>query len=160
MRLRTDDGVVVAHLVNDILVKKVRESRHMLRSPKAWSFDKSIILTAQKHGARTIRVEAGDTGKVEVHIVRKGHKDAFYSAHFSIVSDFTRHSKAKNDTLASSEYASMTGWRLEDMFAYMLEQGFEINHIGHTRHSYHGGVWYGKTPKPEGKLDIMWTREL
>ena len=64
MRLRTDDGVVVAHLVNGILVKKVRESRHMLRSPKAWSFDKSIILTAQKHGARTIRVEAGDTGKV------------------------------------------------------------------------------------------------
>ena len=110
--------------------------------------------------AKRLQELAGDTGKVEVHTVRKGHKDAFYSAHFSIVSDFTRHSKAKNDTLASSEYASMTGWRLEDMFAYMLEQGFEINHIGHTRHSYHGGVWYGKTPKPEGKLDIMWTREL
>lgn len=63
MRLRTDDGVVVAHLVDGILIKKVRESRHMLRSPRAWAFDKSIIETANKHGAKYIRIEAGDTGK-------------------------------------------------------------------------------------------------
>lgn len=64
MLLRTDDGVVVAHLVDGILVKKARESRHMLRKPMAWAFDRSIIDTAVSHGARTIRVEAGDTGNV------------------------------------------------------------------------------------------------
>tara|TARA_Y100000310_G_scaffold250182_1_gene256355 strand:+ start:248 stop:583 length:336 start_codon:yes stop_codon:yes gene_type:complete len=62
--LRTDDGVVVARLVNGILVKKARESKHMLRSPKAWAFDRSIIETASRHGATGIRIEAGDTGAV------------------------------------------------------------------------------------------------
>ena len=64
MLLRTDDGVVVARLVNGILVKKARESKHMLRSPKAWAFDRSIIETASRHGATGIRIEAGDTGAV------------------------------------------------------------------------------------------------
>lgn len=64
MLLRTDDGVVVAHLVDGILVKKARESKHMLRSPKAWAFDRSIIETASRHGATGIRIEAGDTGAV------------------------------------------------------------------------------------------------
>ena len=64
MLLRTDDGVVVATLVDGILVKKARESKHMLRSPKAWAFDRSIIETASKNMATRIRIEAGDTGAV------------------------------------------------------------------------------------------------
>ena len=77
MLLRTDDGVVVATLVDGILVKKARESKHMLRSPKAWAFDRSIIETASRHGATGIRIEAGDTGAVFKVSMERFLKKAF-----------------------------------------------------------------------------------
>lgn len=77
MLLRTDDGVVVAKLVDGILVKNARELKHMLRSPRAWAFDKSIITTAMQHGAKSIRIEAGDTGNVFTVSMSKFKEKAF-----------------------------------------------------------------------------------
>ena len=63
MDLRTADGVVVAKIIDGEAVKRVLESKHKLRRPEGWAFDKTIIRQAKEGGASAIRIEAGDTGK-------------------------------------------------------------------------------------------------
>jgi hypothetical protein len=62
MELRTDDGVVVARVVDGIMIAKRQESKHKLRRPEGWAFDSTVIEQAQNAGARRIRITCGDTG--------------------------------------------------------------------------------------------------
>ena len=62
MRLRTADGVVVAQVVDGILTAKRQESKHKLRRPEGWAFDKSVIEQAREAGAERIHIVCGDTG--------------------------------------------------------------------------------------------------
>ena len=62
MRLRTADGVVVAQVVNGILTAKRQESKHKLRRPEGWAFDRSVIEQAREAGAERIPIMCGDTG--------------------------------------------------------------------------------------------------
>ena len=108
--------------------------------------------------AKRLRELAGDTGKVEVTIVHRDQGDAFYSATYSVESDCTKY--ASPESIKQSEYAYMSGWRVEDMLAYMLEQGFEINSIGHRRHT-HRPSWYNNNKTSVNTcLDIFWTRDV
>lgn len=62
MRLRTADGVVVAQVVGGIMTAKRQESKHKLRRPEGWAFDKSVIEQAREGGAERIHIVCGDTG--------------------------------------------------------------------------------------------------
>ena len=62
MELRTDDGVVVAQVFDGVMIVKRLESRHKLRRPEGWAFDKSVIQQAEVAGASRIRITCGDTG--------------------------------------------------------------------------------------------------
>ena len=61
MELRTDDGVVVAQVFDGVMIVKRLESRHKLRRPEGWAFDKSVIQQAEVAGASRIRITCGDT---------------------------------------------------------------------------------------------------
>ena len=61
--LRTEDGVAVATVTNEgELFKRAVESRHMMRVPEGWAFDRSIIEKALYLNADRIKIEATDTG--------------------------------------------------------------------------------------------------
>jgi len=60
--IRTADGRVVAVIDGQALFKKVDSSKHMLRKPPSWAFDKATIQEAMDAGATKIEVWASDVG--------------------------------------------------------------------------------------------------
>ena len=60
--IRTADGRVVAVIDGHALFKKVDSTRHMLRKPPSWAFDKATIQEAMDAGATKIEVWASDKG--------------------------------------------------------------------------------------------------
>ncbi len=63
--LRDVHGRQIAGAIRDrYLVKVVRGSKHMLRSPKGWAIDAHALATARAAGAAGVRVEDTETGAV------------------------------------------------------------------------------------------------
>ncbi len=60
--IRTADGRVVAVIDGEALFKKVDSTKHMLRKPPSWAFDKATIQEAMDAGATKIEVWASDVG--------------------------------------------------------------------------------------------------
>jgi len=60
--IRTADGRVVAVIDGEALFKKVDSTKHMLRKPPSWAFDRATIEEAQDAGATRIEVWASDKG--------------------------------------------------------------------------------------------------
>jgi len=60
--IRTADGRVVAVIDGQALFKKVDSTKHMLRKPPSWAFDRATIEEAQAAGATKIEVWAADEG--------------------------------------------------------------------------------------------------
>jgi hypothetical protein len=66
INLRCDTGKVVAHFddENKTLIRRLRGSKHLLRSPQAICFDASIIEQAQYLGCQSIEVKDIETNIV------------------------------------------------------------------------------------------------
>ncbi len=56
-------GKVVGHVENDSFVKKVRASKHMLRSPRGWALDVQSLKDAEEIGAKFVELHDSDSGK-------------------------------------------------------------------------------------------------
>ena len=54
-------GKVIGSLINKTLQKKVKGSKHMLRKPKGWAWDKSVIEEAEKSGGRIVEITDSET---------------------------------------------------------------------------------------------------
>jgi hypothetical protein len=53
---QNDRGKVIGRLIDKTLQKSVNGSRHMLRKPKSWACDKSVIEEAKSLGGITIEI--------------------------------------------------------------------------------------------------------
>ena len=56
-------GRVVGVVKEHELVKKVQQSKHLLRSPRGWAIDAYALSIARTLGAVGVRVEDSETGK-------------------------------------------------------------------------------------------------
>jgi len=63
---RNDNGKVVARTKNQdtVIYKKCVKSKHMLRNPLGWAFDKSIIAQANLLGVKEAWIEDKESGMV------------------------------------------------------------------------------------------------
>lgn len=59
-------GRVVGHVDGDSFLKKASGSRHMLREPRGWAMDTSILADLRVWGVTDVRVTDTDTGAVYV----------------------------------------------------------------------------------------------
>lgn len=55
-------GKIVGEVKNGVFVKKVRASKHMLRSPRGWALDVKSLRDAEEAGARMVELEDVDSG--------------------------------------------------------------------------------------------------
>ncbi|NLG97114.1 MAG: hypothetical protein GX491_07115 [Chloroflexi bacterium] len=83
------DGRIIGQLQGDTLVKKVTGSRHMLRTPKAWTVDVVAAEQAKRAGARYIEIrdrESGITYRVSLdRFIRYGIRlDRGYGAQIAL----------------------------------------------------------------------------
>lgn len=74
--IRTATGKRVGRVVGDTFKKRLRASRHFLRTPEAICFDTSTLLDAQRAGAMWAEVTDAESGRVyraSIHqILRRG----------------------------------------------------------------------------------------
>ncbi len=62
--LRNRHGAVCAGILPDgTLYREVRRSKHLLRKPPAWAFEREVLQQAEAHGAHLIRVVDLETGQ-------------------------------------------------------------------------------------------------
>lgn len=62
--LRNRQGVVCAGILPDgTLYREVRRSRHLLRKPCAWSFEREVLEQAHEAGVRVVEVHDLETGE-------------------------------------------------------------------------------------------------
>ena len=54
-------GKVIGKLINKTLQKIVKGSKHMLRKPKSWAWDKSVLDEAEKSGGRIVEITDSET---------------------------------------------------------------------------------------------------
>lgn len=64
MPVYRSDGRMVGDFFGDTLIKHVSASRHMLRSPKAWAFDKHIIDQAKRAGLKYVEIHDRESGLI------------------------------------------------------------------------------------------------
>ncbi len=64
--LRNQRGQVVASIDGQVLWKRVAASRHMLRQPPAWAWDKAALTEALRRRVTHCRIEDTDTGRAYV----------------------------------------------------------------------------------------------
>ena len=57
-------GRIVGMVRDHELVKRVQESKHLLRSPRGWAVDAYALSVARTLGAIAVRIEDTETGKV------------------------------------------------------------------------------------------------
>ncbi len=55
-------GKIVGEVKNGVFVKRVRASKHMLRSPRGWALDVKSLRDAEEAGARNVELEDVDNG--------------------------------------------------------------------------------------------------
>lgn len=58
------NGRTVGAVIDGELVKRVKGSVHMLRSPRGWAVDAEILDDARALGAVAVRIEDTETGKI------------------------------------------------------------------------------------------------
>ena len=73
MPVYRSDGRMVGDFFGDTLIKHVSASRHMLRSPKAWAFDKHIIDQANRAGLKYVEIHDRESG-----LIYKSNLDKFF----------------------------------------------------------------------------------
>ena len=57
-------GRIVGMVRDHELVKRVQESKHLLRSPRGWAIDAHALTVARTLGAIAVRIEDTETGKI------------------------------------------------------------------------------------------------
>ena len=62
--VKSASGRIVGEIIDDLLVKSVRSSRHMLRDPRGWAWDEAIITEAEAQGVNYTFIRDDETGKV------------------------------------------------------------------------------------------------
>ena len=62
--VKNDRGWIVGEIIDELLVKIVRSSRHMLRDPRGWAWDEAIITQAEAQGMILTLIRDDETGKV------------------------------------------------------------------------------------------------
>ena len=70
-------GKIVGEVKNGVFVKKVRASKHMLRSPRGWALDIQSLKDAEQAGARFVELRDSDTGKTYRASIEQIWNDGF-----------------------------------------------------------------------------------